>query len=83
MSEEVEGGWGGGDSPYRDRGEEKQSSPEQAVYLKTLLCLRLTKESFWRLWCSATPHFSTQTALRESSGAAKLSTSARGCCSAI
>lgn len=58
---------GGGDSPYRNSGEKKQSSPVQPVYSKTLLCLWLTEESFWRLWCAATPHFSRQTALGQSS----------------
>lgn len=57
-----------GDSPYRDRGEKKQSSPAQPVDSKTLLCLWLTEESYWRLWRSTTPHFSTQTALTELRG---------------
>ncbi|KAI9537643.1 hypothetical protein NQZ68_023888 [Dissostichus eleginoides] len=68
-------GEGEGDSPYRKTGEKKQSSPVQAVYSKTLLCLWLTEKSFWRLWCAATPHFSRQTALRQSHEPAKLPTS--------
>lgn len=73
----VGGGVGGGIPPIGI--EKKQSSPVHAVYLKTLLCLWLTEESFWRLWCSATPHFSRQTALRHSSGPAKLPISVKGC----
>lgn len=44
---------GEGESPYRDGGEEKRSSAAPAACLKTPLCLRLTDESFRRLWCQS------------------------------
>lgn len=69
---------GGGGIPPIGREERRNSHPQcKAAHLKTLLCLWLTEESFWRLWCSATPHFSRQTAFRQSSN--KLSTSVQGC----